>query len=571
MVECSICFNELFKLKVLSCGHCYCEACIAELVSKKSVQAADIGEKSALATTTGSSGSGEVETITLTCPECRQMIILEATGLKGLKSKFIGQFPCFNCAETKDTSELRWCMSCDALVCADCFASRHFQKQEDGSTTLHRSTNWDEHGAVQFCIAQLKLKYSKLHQAVENTETYMNSYLDGFREYLSHELRQKSAPSIKELQSMIDLLSQEFQIDAKELKNASEVNRSYETILSGLGKLLRTEDAFRMSGDTKTHFHSIPYTLLAKYLLTSEKEQFFPQWFDAAKFRRKSQESLLIGSNLIKNPSDICNLTTDVLLVTDSDVGIFMFKNRCLLQGPVPLKFKHVAQFGKLCKVADVEGKPTALLNTRGPNASWAYMLLQLESTGDLQFVSRKGCSHWPLPSNENLTIMASARCAYALSSKSLFRFLGIDGDPMWKCVYTPSSTNPHHLRLGSVIDKPHTTEVVIMNISWQCFDIICIGHDDAVWGVRRIEFPLPLERPFLVACSGDHTSGFLLGDKTGSAAHLWHDKNPAECTRLAQWKHKTPLKIIVQPSAVFIVMQLRDRSNQRCLEMIQM
>jgi hypothetical protein len=388
---------------------------------------------------------------------------------------------------------------------------------------------------------------------------------------LSRDIRQKYAPTRTEFDAIIDLLSHEFQVDIKKIRSASEENRSFETILSGLGRLMRKESDLRLPLEAKVNVQSIPYPLMTKHLLSNEKVPFHPQWFNTAQFCRKSQESLLIGGNLIRSPSDICSLTNDILLVTDSDVGVFMFKNRCLLQGPVPLKLKHVAQFSKLCTVGDIEGRPTAMMNTRGPNASWAFMLLQLEANGELRCISRKGCSHWSLPNNENVTAMASARYVYALSSKSLFRFMGVDGDQMWKSVYSPSSSNPHNLRLGSVIDKPHSTEILILNITWQCFDIISVNHDDVVWGVRRIEYPVPLEKPFLVACPEHTSSEFLLGDKAGGVMYLWIDKKPKECTKLVEWKHKNALKIVLQWGSMFAVMQLRGRSNQRCLEMIQM
>jgi hypothetical protein len=107
MAECNICFNELSKLKVLSCGHCYCETCVTEMIAKLAKHETGVMEKPAQASATEEKKTEEEETSTLTCPECRQLTSIGPNGIRDLKSKFVGSFSCTSCSESKSTDEFR--------------------------------------------------------------------------------------------------------------------------------------------------------------------------------------------------------------------------------------------------------------------------------------------------------------------------------------------------------------------------------------------------------------------------------------------------------------------------------
>lgn len=623
-MECPICFEEKICFKVLQCDHAFCENCVEDLAGGKVAAAASrrvdlkpLADGDAPSEPQPTQVSSDKAPCSIECPKCRRVTQLDNGRIGQLPTKYFGQLLCSQCDEKKSIDEFRWCHTCSASICSRCYIDKHVKTSSDGQILgLHQVTKWDsEYPAVRFCLEQLRLETEGAHEAAAKAKEYVKSYLEGLQEYLYVEIEQKTKACENDYRQKMGTLSEAYGIDLRTVQPAKTLNRSYQSMIAPLYELSARKVRPANFQKQKYKINSVPYKDLARHLLGTEKIPGLAsadfQFFDPSHISRKlSGESIIIGANFVKQPSDICLLpsmegeSSRMVVITDFEHGIFLFKTRTLqLQGPLPLKQTY-AKFARVAALGSPLGKEpsatgladptfaaarskstTVMVTCQGPQGSaWVCILLEIHADGGKhEHLSIKNTYHLPLPGNENLHIVSSKRSLFGLSaspSQTLFRFSGTEA-PSWKGLYSvaPDRNPKPYCRIGPICDYTDHTEVLITNGGWQSVDVIRLAWpDDRLWSVQRVELAslisdskslsLPLAEPALFPCT--HSEGadrMVLIDKKQPCIYAF-ERSSKRGFELACFNDKVPQKVLFTDSnSIMLIVQHKDTQQARSLE----
>ncbi len=140
---CDICTESYQKLKLLNCGHEFCQTCIEKWARK----------------------TPREDGYTIECPNDRTAT--STTNIDGLKNRYYGALLCAYCEESWPVAKLRWCTKCLKLMCSDCVLDVHMSLVDHPKPELWSSMKALKQVHSYFTEKRVKTDATKIRQRLE--------------------------------------------------------------------------------------------------------------------------------------------------------------------------------------------------------------------------------------------------------------------------------------------------------------------------------------------------------------------------------------------------------------------
>ncbi|XP_033630144.1 tripartite motif-containing protein 2-like [Asterias rubens] len=226
-LECPICSERFKQPKLLECSHSFCLQCLQNLKEKTP------------------------STAILSCPVCRQDILLEENGIEGLKTDFktvtlleviIAQEKRLKCQEEKqvpseehvskcskhtDKDLIMYCDRCNILICTTCIAKDHrLHPALEPTEALDKSKHHAEEllSKVRQCIETFNSAIQEIDMSRKTLDSMFAATKEKISKKADKEIAMEVERFIEEKQKLMDEAEQIYQDRVKTMETARATN-----------------------------------------------------------------------------------------------------------------------------------------------------------------------------------------------------------------------------------------------------------------------------------------------------------------------------------------------------------